>query len=241
MDKLLRFSDYDIFGCLSTGLAALVLCDLLVGTHLVLGAQWSVADGVVVTCTSYIVGQILAAPAAWLLERQITYKLLGRPISLLLQARPALGVRAVLSKSLLDEYFTPLPPPIRRQIRTTAGAHAHDSEALFHAAMAGTKELTLVRAKMETFLRLYGFCRNVAFASLAGAVALIIKWGIELLSVGWAAALPTLALAGAALLIGVGLFHRYLKFLRLHTLTLLSNYAGTTPAAISEHAVHDAN
>lgn len=42
MDKLLRFSDYDVFAYVASGFAAIVAWDLVFATHFVVGAKWSV-------------------------------------------------------------------------------------------------------------------------------------------------------------------------------------------------------
>ena len=65
---------------------------------------------------------------------------------------------------------------------------------------------------MESFLRLYGFCRNISF--VAFVVALIFLF-YPSASFGLPANSPVPALA--ALLISLVMFHRYLKFLRLYS------------------------
>jgi hypothetical protein len=42
VDKLFRFSDYDLFGYLAAGIIVFGLCDFIVGTQLVLKDSWSI-------------------------------------------------------------------------------------------------------------------------------------------------------------------------------------------------------
>lgn len=74
MDKLLSFSDYDVFAYVASAFEAIVGWDLMFSAHYVLGAKWSVPDGIIVIVAAYIVGQILASPSSWLLERRLVHQ-----------------------------------------------------------------------------------------------------------------------------------------------------------------------
>lgn len=43
-DQVFRFSDYDLFGFLASGLAVLAACDLITGTTFLFGASWSASE-----------------------------------------------------------------------------------------------------------------------------------------------------------------------------------------------------
>jgi hypothetical protein len=80
-----------------------------------------------------------------------------------------------------------------------------------------------VQARLETFLNLYGFCRNMAMALVLAAFAL----GIGLI-VGSAETGPDVSPGVwliTAVVAAVGLFYRYLKFLRQFGVELLTSYA----------------
>ena len=81
----MRFSDYDIFAYLASGFTALAGWDLLFSTRYVIGAQWSVSSGAITIVAAYVIGQIFASPAAWLIERQFVRRFLGRPSDLLIR------------------------------------------------------------------------------------------------------------------------------------------------------------
>jgi len=48
MDKVLRFSDYDVFAYIVSGLAIMLIWDLMFGTHWIISAQWTVSEGVAI-------------------------------------------------------------------------------------------------------------------------------------------------------------------------------------------------
>jgi hypothetical protein len=67
VDKFFRFSDYDLFGYLASGIISLGLCDIVVGTKFVLKDSWSISSAVAVILASYIVGHIISGLAALLM------------------------------------------------------------------------------------------------------------------------------------------------------------------------------
>lgn len=70
---------------------------------------------------------------------------------------------------------------------------------------------------MDTFLQLYGFCRNASFSLFASAVLLGGAW----LRCGtWEYALYGIV----ALLASVGMLYRYLKFYRQYSYELFTAY-----------------
>src|SRR5690242_17417686 len=101
MDKLLRFSDYDIFAYLTSGFATFVIWDLISNSHLVLGATWTVSDGVLIIMAAYVVGQIIASPAAFVFERGLVRGALGKPADVLTQPKPSKGLRGFLGDTIL--------------------------------------------------------------------------------------------------------------------------------------------
>ena len=74
-------------------------------------------------------------------------------------------------------------------------------------------------ARLDTFLNLYGFARNLAFTSLIVGLALVTRtWFVQ--------PDPGLArYAVTALVVGVLLLYRYLKFFRQYSYELFNIYA----------------
>ncbi len=226
MDNLLRFSDYDLFAYVATGLAAIVIWDLGTGTHWVVGADWTVASGTATIIVSYVLGHILAWPASWLIERCFVSNVLGPPSKVLFAAAPK---TPSVAGWLFPDYFNPLDDQMKVRVRARAredGQSAQAGESLFWTAFARAKRDGTTYSRMEGFLKLYGFCRNVAFVGLAGCVGLLIAAGWSLWVNGVVAdARSQLRWAGAAFVVGLSLFYRYLKFHRLYSVEVFVGYA----------------
>jgi hypothetical protein len=233
MDKLARFSDYDVFAYVASGLGALVVWDIVSSTQYVLGAKWTVAGAAITLASAYIIGQILAAPSGRLLERQLVHHVLFRPSVILMESRQ-LGWRRLLKKTMLQDYYSPLDARLRRKVRERA-AKEHGTEvsgdALFWCAFPVAKKDENAYARMEAFLKLYGFCRNTAFVGLVGACFIAIDAATEWAQSGWSVHVgQQFRWALLSLLIGVGMLHRYLKFFRLYTVEVFVAYSEAPPS-----------
>jgi len=73
--------------------------------------------------------------------------------------------------------------------------------------------------RLDSFINKYGFARNLAFTSLLVGAALLVKSSMrsnpDLVRYGW-----------TALVVGVLLFYRYLKFFRQYSYELFNTYSG---------------
>jgi hypothetical protein len=233
MDHLLRFSDYDVFAYIASGLATLVVWDLMFDTTYVVGATWTVASGVLTIIAAYILGQIIASPSSWLLERLLVRRLLGQPSEILMETLE-LGWRGILKRTALTDYYTPLDSGLASRVCMLAkmpqGADPHRGETFFWRAFAVAKKDPNAYARMETFLKLYGFCRNMAFVGLIGSCAMTLDAALE-----WRCMGPVPAVGGQlqwALLscvLGIGMLHRYLKFHRLYSVEVFVAYVEGDP------------
>jgi hypothetical protein len=130
-----------------------------------------------------------------------------------------------MARRLLPGYSMPLPSGVQDRIidRAQGEGVSDRGEALFFHCHAAMKSNAAVWARLDTFLNLYGFCRNMSMALVLAAA--ILATGLVL---GTAATGPDVA-AGwwlvASLVAAVGLFYRYLKFLRQFGVELLTSYA----------------
>lgn len=228
MDKLVRFSDYDVFAYIASGLAALVVWDIVSSTHHVLGAGWTVASGMLTIAAAYIIGQILATPSGWLIERQFVHRVLFRPSDILMESRD-LGWRMLLKKTLLQDYYAPLDSGLQRKVRERSvadrGAEV-SGEGLFWCAFPVSKKDSNASERMDSFLKLYGFCRNMAFVGLAGACFIAADAVREWDQWGWTDDVTRqFRWALIAALLGLGMLHRYLKFFRLYNVEVFVAYS----------------
>lgn len=227
MSAFARFSDYDLFAYVASGLAAFVVWDIAFSTSYVLNADWSVASATITVAAAYIIGQILAAPSGWLIERQFVRQLLLRP-SVVLMNSQELGWRKLLKRTVLQDYYTPLDPGLRQKVRQRAAVEqAADvsGEALFWFAFSRAKTNPNAVVRMDAFLRQYGFGRNMAFVALTGACLLWANGAIESAQAGWTDhVVQQFQSAMLSILVGLGMLHRYLKFFRLYSVEVFLAY-----------------
>jgi len=209
------FSVYDFFGYLASGFLFMVAVDYVIGKQWVLRDELSVVLGLFWIVVAYIIGQILAGTSAWLLERLIVGKWLMRPYTNLLRDSPK-----IWWAKLFPGYFTPFPVAIRNRVKEKAKADGvtETGEAVFLHVFGEVKADEAAMARLNIFLNLYGFCRNISFTCLLVALVIVVGSWIE----GTWDKLPWffVSIVGS-----VGMFYRYLKFFRQYSYELFITYA----------------
>ncbi len=220
-----RFSDYDVFAYLATGLAGLAVTDLVLSTNYWVSANWAVTDGVFAVILAYIVGHLIASLAQWIIERKLVRVTLGRPIEIFLR-RSRRGRIENIARRLVRQYYTEPSPKVVAKLREIIEEQGiEDLDDLFVRAHLASKQEPATLVRMDSFLRLYGFARNIAFVGITGGIALAISaaWHYQygdLLEMR-----EKLFLASISFLLGFGMFERYLKFYRLFVLELVLTLA----------------
>jgi len=233
MDRFFRFSDYDIWAYLSAGMLMIAAWDFSFGSSWVLNANWSPADGTVILFAGYIVGQIVATPSSWFLERLLVAKALQSP-SVNLFAASQTGFRRLLQRTILGDYYSPLDVDLKRRVLERAGADIVPGESLFWRAYTVAKRDPTAFPRMGTFLNQYGFCRNIAFvAILSAALDLVVIYGLAPATASTPAADQLWTWTVVSLVGGLLMFHRFLKFYRLYAVEVFIAYAesGVRPDA----------
>jgi hypothetical protein len=219
MDKL-PFDPYDFFGYIASGLLVLVGLQLVLGFPVVLGRDFKPVDLALLVLAVYVAGQAVAGLAKAILEDLIVGRLLQKPsINLFRTSRP--WVRWVV----LPGFYTPFPPEIQASIRAKMaqdhGSFPADGEARFQQVRFSATVLNNERLikKLDSFRDKYGFNRNVSFTSFLVGAALLVKthiaWDQDLFRYGW-----------LALIVGLLLFYRYLKFFRQYSYEMFNVYGG---------------
>jgi hypothetical protein len=212
------FATYDFFGYLASGLLLIIGMDLALGFPRVLGHDLKPVEVVALLLAVYVGGQLIATPSKAVLEDGLVDRLLGRPnINLFREARP------LLRSLLFPGFYKPLPCEVRQRVMNRAASEgiANPGEALFlhvrYSPEIRADEKLL--ARLDTFLNLYGFARNLSFTSLLVGAALAIRaW--------WPGADPTLPkYTATTIVVGVLLLYRYLKFFRQYSYELFNAYA----------------
>lgn len=212
------FAAYDFFGYLASGLVVIIGMELALGFPRVLGQDLKPMDMVVLLLAIYVAGQLVATPSKAVFEDGLVEKILGRPsVNLFQQKRP--WVRWFL----FPGFYKPLPDEIRERVLTRAAREGikGPGEALFlHVRYSPeVRADDKLMARLDSFLNLYGFARNLAFTTLVVGTSLSVRaW--------WLHPEPALAkYAVAAVVVGALLLYRYLKFFRQYSYELFSAYA----------------
>jgi len=212
------FATYDFFGYLASGLLLVMGMDLTLGFPRVLGQDLKPIDVVALLLAVYVAGQLVATPSKALLEDGLVEKILGRPNMNLFRPK-----RPWIRWALFPGFYKPLPWAVQERVLTRAASEGigGPGEVLFlhvrySPEIRGDEKLL---ARLDTFLNLYGFARNLAFTSLLVGVALSVRaWWLHA-----DPALPKYALT--ALVVGILLLYRYLKFFRQYSYELFNTYA----------------
>lgn len=216
MEKL-PFTSFDFWGYLASGFLLLCAIDSAAGYGLLARKDWSVIEGILAVSMAYVIGHVIAGFSSLILERGLVGKVLGWPSAGLFGASTA----PKWMQKLLSYYYGALPAETQKAILDKASAAGvfGPGEALFWLAFAKAHGSERTMARLGDFLNQYSFCRNVALVSLVDAGVL---W--------WAHWQPTgtpqqLLFARIALVVGVALAARYLKFLRHYSLELFTTFA----------------
>lgn len=237
--KVIPFSFYDFFGYLAPGFLTLAVFDLaFLNQKLYNSDKSQVAFWVFLVGGAYLIGQVLAFFSYHFYERFIVGKWLQKPATNLLLNR-----NAGLAEKLFRQYFDSLPKQIREKILKKAIGENLEISALHYASLSDNKykngDLTkdlirdlkalylhsyslvkmneLAMAQQDTFLKLYGFARNISLTSLF-VIPFIIYQCIRAFSQSW----HWLVIFSVA---GVAMFYVYLKFYRWHTRELFLAYS----------------
>ena len=222
------FTDYEFYAYITAGMIVLFSLDYGVNDGaIVLQDSWSFIQIVFVIGTAYIIGHIVAGPASTVLEHWVARRILRPPVAIMMGLGKAGFIEAIFSIATISRYYQPLPQGLRSLIfegvarsLNKSSEEITDPEEVFQVAFPVAQKTPLTVERMDTFLRLYGFSRNVAMAGFVSTLPLIHRAYTENETplYGWAAAL---------FLISVVMFSRFLKFYAEFGAEVLRTYAST--------------
>ena len=218
MDRI-PFSVYDFFGYLSSGAATLAGASFAYQGVEGFRLDWNASQVLLAVIAAYVIGHVVASASSFLLERRLTRGLIGSPTFWLFRDDPPTGWRRIL-----NEYHKPLPMATAARVLANAeSAAALDSpgEALFYHCVGVTQRHEYVRERLAVFLNLYGFARNTSMAAFISATLIGVATGVNDRvdpSVLWVG-------VSMAVLVGVAMYLRYLKFYRQYSVALYISYA----------------
>jgi len=218
------FNVYDTFGYLVSGFLVLVAVDYSInGARILGGPAPTLYLTTLFVIAAYLVGHLVSHLAEYLLQSRLTRRGLGVSEELLLSTEKPTH----LARHLVPGYFIALPPDTVSQVIQKAAAEGVTSRgrALFLFCWARVKSDPEVAGRLATFLNLYGFARNACFALLIAGALVAVRF------LGWPVngSWPWWALwAAAAIVVGAGMYYRYLKFYRLYGAEVFVSYLAKT-------------
>lgn len=215
MDKI-PFSVYDFFAYLSSGAVLVATADYVWSLGLLSRQDIGAVLAVALLIITYVVGQMVAQFSSLLFEQIIVHRVLKRPSSILMGVKPRLRVL----KWLFPNYHRALSKSTQESVRRQAAARlcSAEDEGLFQHAYPIVTVDERAQARLDDFRNQYGFARNMAFAFLVAACVIVIgrRFSNPPLHLRWAA---------LAMVAGVTMFYRYLKFFRQFSYELFLRYA----------------
>jgi hypothetical protein len=222
------FTAYDFFAYLSSGFVVIGAADVAFPGSWILDAELSFIEGLVWIVVAYVLGHVISAVSAPILEQRFAERMLGSREQVLFDPQKGCGSSCSTEKRRRVErffpgYFKRLPKEIQARVLDRAKNEAKITSigpALFLYCDAQMRQKPEAAPVLATFLNIYGFARNTCLASLIGAVLLIvgaIKYETNAETKAW--------LAAAAIAAAVGLLYRYLKFFRLYARDVFLFYA----------------
>jgi hypothetical protein len=221
------FNVYDFFGYLASGFLVLAAFDLVFTGGSVIRSDMQLLPGLFWLVVAYVTGHIVANTSSFFLERLLVQRLLGRPHQVLFEASsPRNWTR------LFPGYYEPLPKETRERVLKKADESAAITQSgpgLFLHCFAFVRGDEDARGRLDNFLSLYGFSRNVATAA-AIAVLVLAAGLVSMDSVEVARRSVEFRWAVAAAIAAVGLLYRYLKFFRLFSVEVFARYAELEPS-----------
>jgi hypothetical protein len=215
------FTAYDFFAYLSAGFVVIGAADFAFSTDWILNTDLSFIEGLVWVVLAYVLGHVISALSAPILEQRFAEGMLGPREDVLFGLVE--GERNGLRHKLFPGYFHALPRRIQELVLKRARAETNlvkPGRALFMYCDAHTRQRPETAPILTVFLNISGFARNTSLAAALGAVLL----GIGALTDATDRGTKAL-LALAAVIAAIGLLYRYLKFFRLYAREAFLFYA----------------
>lgn len=213
--KDLPFSVYDFFAYLASGFVVLLIGGYAFNINAlpqkdassVLLLAWVVA--------AYVTGHVVAHLSGSVIENGLVRR---RVVASATFFASVLGWRRVV----FGAYLEPLPARVIERVLSRANM-SPDTSLFFHC-WAIAKRDPVAFGRMNTFLNLYGFARNIAMACALGVVMLAAGALLPFFD-GQSPDTTKQWLILPVAAIGLVMFYRYLKFFRLYAVELYVTYA----------------
>lgn len=212
MDKI-PFSVYDFLNYLFAGFLLIAGLDYAFNLQWVIGQKLETSHVAFWIVISYVMGHVNAQWASWLLENKVVRRI-GYPSANLFLKNP---------KRPFKHYRTPLPKQVAKLVRekydrmAAAGGESSGEDLFLFCYHHVKEQCPQGITRLDKFLNLYGFSRNLSLATALVSVFL----GIGAIYTDRPSLWP---LATVALGVAITLFFRYLKFYRHYSIEIFTSF-----------------
>ena len=219
------FTSYEFYAYVAAGIIVIAAVDYsFAGATLSGRPEWSAAQAVFWILATYLVGQLIAAPSSAVLEHWIARKIFLPPIEVALRTTSRRKRELFVAYVFAYREYSPLPAPMTEKIRQKACSHLGISseeltaESIFEIAFSIARSNSDTDARLDQFLNLYGFSRNICFSAFVATLCLGIRAYHE------PDRLTLLLLIGTAILC-IGMYGRFVKFYAAYSRDVLRTYS----------------
>jgi hypothetical protein len=229
MKQWFPLTDYNFYAYITAGMLFIAVMDYtFAGSVLSQRPQWTVVQVVFWAASAYVIGQLLAWPAAAILEHGIARTFLHAPVAVLLGLREQRLRERTFAKLFAKREYTPFPEQVREHIFQKAAdtlkvhrSELNDPETVFEVAYSVVNSVPGAATRVDQFRNMYGFSRNISFVALTAVLVLSVQLYLT----------PTKLTAGLlalALIMSIGMFGRFLKFYASFSREILRTYCFIT-------------
>lgn len=222
------FTDYDFYAYLTSGLILIATFDLaFFGGALVYRESWTFIEGVFWTIGCYLVGHVAAGLSSLILQQLAFAGPFASPEAMILGLKnPRVHERAIRRAFAVEysELPTHISHAIIQKMQAEIGCEISaktDRETIFQTAFSVSRYEASSKERLDTFMNLYGLCRNVSFSFL---ISFLIFFPSFIIS----RSVFDLSLSAISGFMAIGMFGRYLKFYSAYTREILRTFGRTS-------------
>lgn len=223
----LPLTGYDIFGYLASGFMVLAAVEYGFDGNWLVERDWKPGGIALYVTMAYVIGHILANLSSELIGNRLGRGVLGPSEELLFKPEKKSGEKRSFWEWLFPGFHQPLPAKTQDRILKAAEPEGlnEPGRALYLHAFAVVKQDKTTLDRLNTFLNLYGFCRNLSFALLVAVAVIALSGAWHALVLGFTypdwkkVGIGCLCVSGS-----IGMLYRYLKFYRHYTHEVLVSY-----------------
>ena len=218
------FSIYAFFGYLASGFVVLGAFDMGFSQGWLSQSEFKLIPGLALVFAAYILGHAVAHIAWSLIEECFVRKILCSPEETLFKSD-----FPTKWKKVFPGFYKPLPLETQQAVlrRAKQSGIAGPGQGLFFHCHATVMQNQNVKERLDSFLNLYGFARNVSFACSIAAIILLIASMRDVWASPRTVHINLLGFAFIALIVAFIMLYRYLKFFRHFTTEVFRVFAVT--------------